>query len=316
MAVVDFHTHVFPAKMILRGAGRFEKLKDFRKQARKWIKPIAENIHASQPFLRIIPGPIRRTLDELGILAPLAGLVFESTPQDLRDAMQESGVDYSLVIAQPPHLSNETLLEICARHPEFIPVVNIPPGTKSPSEKLRTYVKKGARVLNIHPAFDGEGVKSPHYHKLLKTASELSVPIILHTGYVQSRILYKDPVQGRAEIFKPWFETYKNVQFILAHMNVHEPEIALRLAEDCANVSVDTSWQPSETIGEAVRRLGAKKVYFGSDWPLVGNNIDVGIQRISACIEGGMVTRKDAELILGKNAECLLNLPSSPRSKS
>jgi predicted TIM-barrel fold metal-dependent hydrolase len=309
--IVDFHTHIFPDPIARYSpAEGLPALHRFRKKARRWLRPFTQSIHASQTFLRILPERLRMPVDEIGTLAPLAGLLLESTARDLREAMSEAGIDYAVVIAHPPVLSNEDLLEICSHHPQFIPVVNIPQGTQRPSHVLKHFVKQGAKALKINAALDGDSLDSSRYRALLTTASELELPVILHTGTQHSRLIFKNPEYARAEKFETWFKTYPDLRFILAHMNFHEPEIAIDLGEKYPNVFVDTSWQPSETIGEAVRRLGAEKVLFGTDWPLVGNNIDIGISRIQDCIETGTLTKAEAELILGKNAQCLLNLPN------
>jgi uncharacterized protein len=303
MQVIDFHTHVFPNR--LEKLGGVEK---FRKLVRHWFKPFSASFHESQTFLRIIPEPLRKPFDEIGMLAPLAGLLFESSVKDLKESMQEAGVDYAVLISQPPYLSNEHLLEICQDHPELIPAVNIPRLTAKPGSALKSFHKKGAKILKIHPAMDGEGVESSRYRALLKSANELGLPVILHTGCVHSHVVYKDPTQGKAERFEPWFANYPDLKFILAHMNIHEPNIALDLAEEYPNVQVDTSWQPAETIGEAVRRIGAERVLFGSDWPLVGNNMTVGLKRIRECISMGTISSEQSHMLMGGNAFKLLNL--------
>jgi uncharacterized protein len=156
----------------------------------------------------------------------------------------------------------------------------VPPGTPRPGRVLKDWAARGARILKIHPAYDGEGVDSPRYKALLKAADELGLPVILHTGCMRSRLFYRDPEQGHAQRYAPWFERYSKLRFVLAHMNFHLPHVALDLAEEYANVSVDTSWQPAETIGEAARRIGADRVLFATDWPFVGNNLRIGIERV------------------------------------
>jgi hypothetical protein len=173
---------------------------------------------------------------------------------------------------------------------------------------LKNFAKKGARALKIHTAADGEGVDSERYHELLATATELGLFVILHTGCLHSNLVFKKPELSRAELFAPWFTEYPDLTFILAHMNFHEPQVAMDLVIEHANVHVDTSWQPAETIGEAVRRVGSDRVLFGSDWPLLGNNISVGLERIEDCVETGLITREDARKILGENAVRLLKL--------
>jgi predicted TIM-barrel fold metal-dependent hydrolase len=137
-------------------------------------------------------------------------------------------------------------------------------------------------------------------------AQSKSLPVILHTGCIQNRVFYKNPSLGKVEIFEPWFEAYRRIRFVLAHMNFHEPEKALQLGELHSNILVDTSWQPAEIIGEAVRRLGADRVLFGTDWPFVGGNLAVGKKRIEEGVTGGVYSQDDADKILGGNALKLL----------
>jgi predicted TIM-barrel fold metal-dependent hydrolase len=305
MQVIDFHTHVFPTRM--EGLVQSDPVMKARKLVRQWLRPFSTSFHESQTFLRVIPESLRKPFDEIGMLAPLAGLLFESSVADLKESMLEAAVDKAVLIAQPPYLSNDLLLEICQDNPALVPAVNIPSGTPKPGSALKAFHKKGAKILKIHPAMDGEGVESSRYRALLKSASELGLPVILHTGCVHSHVVYKDPSQGKAERFAPWFANYPDLKFILAHMNIHEPSVALDLAEEYPNLHVDTSWQPAETIGEAVRRIGADRVLFGSDWPLVGNNMVVGLKRIQECVSMGMITDEQSRLILGENAIKLLD---------
>jgi predicted TIM-barrel fold metal-dependent hydrolase len=308
--VIDSHAHVIPdhLRQIAPQVAHFP-LFELRKRARSWLKPIAGSLHKAQTVLRHLPSPARRVLDEVGVVLPLPTLLFESTPEDLTEALEASSIDRVMVIAHPPFTSNEYVLELFERDPRLIPVVNIPASQAEPAEALREYAKRGAVALKIHSAADGEPADSPRYAELLKTAEELGLPVIIHTGCIHSVAMYKDPKQGHAQNFEPWFKAYPKTQFVLAHMNFHDPSIALDLMEEHDNVYADTSWQPSEVIGEAVRRVGAERILFGSDWPLVGNNHAVGLARIRDCVECGLITEEQAELILGKNAAKLFKIP-------
>ena len=264
-------------------------------------------MHRAQTVLRYLPDPARRALDELSGLAPLPTLLIESTVQDLAAAMDESRVDQALLIAHPPTSSNDFVLESCAAEPRLRPVVNIPSGTARPGNVLKAFVARGAVALKIHPAADGEGVDSPRYRALLKVADGLGLPVIIHTGCIHTHVLYRDPDQGQAQRFATWFATYPRIRFVLAHMNFHDPNIALDLMEEHANVHTDTSWQPAEVIGEAVRRVGSERILFGSDWPIVGDNIAVGLARIRDCVDTGALTEEQARAIRGENAAKLFS---------
>jgi predicted TIM-barrel fold metal-dependent hydrolase len=307
--IIDSHTHIFPDRLKqLAPAMAQAPLDELRKRARNWLKPVMGSMHKAQTFLRHLPEPARRTLDELGGIAPIPSLIFESTVTDLIEAMEDASVNRALVLAHPPLITNEFLLDRCSEHPELFPVVNIPSGTARPGTALKGYVSRGAVALKIHPAADGEGVDSPRYKALLKAANELGLPVIIHTGCFHTHLFYKDPEQGQAQRYAPWFETYRDVQFVLAHMNFHEPNVALDLMEEHGNVHVDTSWQPAEVIGEAVRRVGPDRVLFGTDWPFIGNNFNVGLKRVQDCIEAGTMTEAQSLQILGQNAAKLFKI--------
>lgn len=300
--IIDFHVHIFPEKNVSTWTT------SLRKSTRQLFIPFSHTVHRLQPITRHVPAPLREKGDQLGGVVAVASLLFTSTPSDLNKAMKRASVDYALTIAHPPFASNDFILKACAENPKLIPVVNIPKHKTSPSKELTRLVKKGAKVLKIHPAADGDGPTSKHYHTLLRTAGRLGIPVIIHTGAISSKIIYKDPEKGHAELYKPWFEKYKDVRFILAHMNFHFPLKALDLAEEFGNIMVDTSWQPSEIIGEAVRRIGAERVLFGTDWPIFGDNLMVHLDRIKDGIKSGTLTEADARLIRGLNALKLLNM--------
>ena len=302
MPIIDFHSHIFPDTVHRFLPNRL------REQARVLFKPVISTMHRAQTFMRWLPEPILRSVEQLSALAPIPGLLIESSADDLKSAMEEAGVDYSVVIAHPPGITNEYVLEVCQDSPTLIPAVNIPSGTAFPGKKLKEYVDRGAKILKIHPASDGEGVDSPRYKILLTAASDLGLPVILHTGCFHSNIYYKDPLQGKAERFAPWFSAFPKITFVLAHMNYHEPNVALDLAEENGNVLVDTSWQPPEVIGEAVRRIGNDRILFGTDWPFIGQNLEIGIKRIRDCVASGVLDEEGAEAILGGNAARVLGV--------
>lgn len=315
-AVVDFHAHILPGPLEKPIFERLPKtmIEQWRKRARGFMRPFASALHRTQTVVRHLPEGARKQIDGLAGIAPLPNLLFESTAGDLKEAMNEAGVDYAVIIAHPQMIPNELVLEAAQEDPRMIAAVNLPPGTLRVKATLKKFHDRGARLLKIHPAADGEKPDAKHYQTLLATASDLGIPVILHTGCIHSHLLYKDPEMGRAELFEPWFEKFPKTQFILAHMNFHAPVTAMDLAQKYENLWVDTSWQPAETIGEAVRRIGPERVLFATDWPFMGNNLTIGLKRIRECIEIGLLTEDQAAMILGKNALTLLTPVTKPNA--
>ncbi|MGK5085560.1 amidohydrolase family protein [Bdellovibrionota bacterium FG-1] len=301
--IIDSHAHIFPNPLQQFTPENVRvPIEAIRRRARSWLKPVVGSLHKAQVFLRHIPEPARFALDEISGLAPLPSLLFESTSSDLIASMDEDSINFALVLAHPPMISNESIMQECKNEPRLLSVVNIPAGTARPGVVLKNFIKQGAKALKIHPAADSDGPKSPRYRLLLKAAEDLGIPVIIHTGCLNSHLFYRNPQLGQAQRYENWFETYPHLRFILAHMNFHEPLIALDLMEKHNNLFADTSWQPAEIIGEAVRRVGAERILFGTDWPFIGNNLDIGLARVRDCIESGVVTEAQSELILGQNA--------------
>lgn len=312
--VIDCHVHVFRDPLrssLLKWVPRSAEgtVGEVRRRARNWMKPFTSSMHRAQTLVRYLPQPVLKRIDQFSGFAPLPNLLVEGTLSDLREEMKAADIDRAVIIAHPARplaIPNEFVLDICGHDPNFIPAVNISSGTSRPGLALKSYVHRGARFLKIHPAADGEGVDSPRYRALLRVAADMGLPVILHTGCLHTHLLYKTPEQGEVQRFAPWFEKYKNVRFILAHMNFHNPNIALDLAEEHDNLFVDTSWQPAEIIGEAVRRIGADRVLFGTDWPIVGGNLSVGRSRIRDCLSSGLLNESQSRLILGENITKML----------
>ncbi len=301
--IIDSHAHVLP-DLIEKSLGSYSSVAaTLKNRARSWLKPYYSYLHTAQTGLRHLPEAARRPFDELGAIAPLFNLLLESNVSDLKKQMNESGVTKAALIAHPPMISNEFILKLAKADKSFLPVVNIPRNAPKPADKLREFIGMGAKCLKIHAASDGEDETSKHYLALLEAASQSCLPVIIHTGCMHSRLLYRDSRLGEASRFEPWFKSFPKTKFILAHMNFHEPQKAIAIGESYLNVYVDTSWQPAEIIGEAAHRLGAERVLFGSDWPIVGNNLSIGLKRIRECVTAGALTETQADLIMGKNAE-------------
>ena len=312
MEIIDSHVHVFPDHVgdflaATPAAQVVGVLQDLKRRGREKLSVVRQGLHGLQPFLRHVPESLRKKTDALSYTSVFSNLLLESTPADLFDVMKARKVSRALVIASPPHATNDFILSLAAEHPKkLVPIVNIAPGDPA---KLADLVVRGAKGLKIHAAVDGEGPESPHYLRLLKEARDLKLPVILHTGCIHMKLVYKNPEMGRAERFEPWFKAFPEITFVLAHMNFHDPEKAFDLCGRYPNLMLDTSWQPSAVIREALAALGPERVMFGSDWPLVGDNMAVGLDRIKECQrKGGGLSKENAKLVLAGNAKRVFSL--------
>ena len=319
--IIDSHIHLMPDSALelmlklapspIKNIFKSNKLVFFRRQkqfGRFLFKPIFNKLHELGTNVRNAPDNVIKYMDNASGYLAVFGLLLEANRADLEDIMKRNMVDYALVLSHPPGSSNEFVFEQFNINPKLLPVINLPPNTLNPQNKLKRYIEAGAVATKIHAASDGCGTDFPLYHSVIKTATKMDIPVIIHTGCIHIKMFYKDPEMGHADRYKCWFEQYPNTKFILAHMNFHYPEIAIRLAEQYKNVYLETSWQPGSIICRAVNRVGENKVLLGSDWPLLSANIPVSIKRIEDCVKNGTLSRYQADRILGENAKDIFKI--------
>ncbi len=287
--IIDTHVHMYPGLDYgLQKLGidfdtqklPFKKLKSIGlKPRQKWnmmMQDAASN-------MRKLPQKALPFVEKAHALSTIGNVAICCSKEDLIKSMDENGIDKSIVIAHPPLIPNEFILEECNNNDRLIPVVNIPNTVNEPKKVLRDYVDQGAVALKIHAAADGKQNKDNHYRLLLEQANELKLPVIIHTGCIHIQPAYKDPDMGHAKHFEPWFQEYPNIKFVLAHMNYHYPETAIEFCENYSNVYCDCSWQPAEIIDEALKRI-PKKIMFGTDWPLIGSNQTTMVKRTESLL--------------------------------
>lgn len=316
--IIDSHTHIFPdpfrgyyeeGRNTVKSFLPLPNWSELRQLGRTLLTGYTESLQKTQPMIRYLPHALRSTLDRVGSLGSLPSLFVESSVTDLKQKMEKHQITKSIVIPHPPFATNEFVLSACKDDPSLIPAAYITSETPKPAQALRRLIdEEGVKALKLHPAADGDLASAPRYRALIKTAGDLGIPIILHTGCVHVGPLYRNPDLGRVEHFVPWFRNFPEQKFLLAHMNFHEPEKALELCEQFPNLMVDTSWQPAEIIGEAVKKIGAERILFASDWPIMGRSIDVSIRRVDDAVTSGFITQADADLILGLNAVKFFNI--------
>jgi predicted TIM-barrel fold metal-dependent hydrolase len=304
MPLIDFQTLILPetlSEAIPESA---------RKWGKFWAKPVSRALHEAQPWIRFLPAIGRSVVEELSAIVPLTHTLFESSIADLRESAEKYHVDRCVILSDPSSVPNSRLLEIAERDPMFIPAIRIPKMTADFSARIETEISeahdRGARILQVHPASDGVEPDSDFYIEQITAASKRGWIVLVQTGAPKVHLVYRRPEYSEVGRFENWFKTWPKTPFIVARMGFNDPERAMDLAETYDNVFLETSWQPLETIGEAVRRVGASRVVFGSDWPILGNNQRVGLHRIRDAVRAQMFSQEDAEKILGGNAETLL----------
>lgn len=305
MPVIDFQTLILPETVS-------EALPESARQWGKfWARPISRALHEGQPWIRFLPPIGRSIVEELGSIAPLTHALFESSLADLRASAEEYRIDRCVILSDPSRVPNSRLLEIAERDPAFIPAIRV---AKPASGDAKAHIEKeieeaharGARILQVHPASDGIDPGNDFYLDQVEAAAKRGWIVLIQTGAPKVHLVYRRPEFSEIDRFEQWFQRWAKVPFVISRMGFNSPERAMDLAESYANLYLETSWQPAETIAEAVRRIGPERVIFGSDWPILGNNQRVGLHRIRDAVASQMFTEADAARIRGENAAALL----------
>jgi len=300
MTLIDFQAQLLPERVTGTLPAAVKKWGKF------WATPISRTLHEVQPWIRFLPSVGRTVVQEVGPIAPLSHLLFESPLNHLKDSLERNQIDRCVIVSDPSKVDNADLIRFAKEDPRLIPAIRIPPNSDVKT-MIESSHAENTRILQIHTASDGLDPNCEFYQAQIETASRLGWTIIVQTGTPKTHLIYRKPENASIERFEEWFKNWPNATFVVARMNFDDPSGAMDFAERFPNLYLETSWQPTETIAEAVRRIGADRILFGSDWPILGNNQKVGILRVREAVDSQMISESDGAKILGKNAEALIN---------
>ena len=198
-----------------------------------------------------------------------------------------------------PH-ALELIVEACAAYPgRLYGFIRVHPwyGEESLSILERAVTRHGFRALKLHPVSTMAHPAGEESLRLIQRAAELGVPTLFHCG---------DDPMTTPEAIAAAAAACPTATIILGHMGGYaHTEDAIRVAERLPNVMLETSASPyPDAIVDAVRRVGARRVLFGSDGP--GCLPELEVEKIRMC---GL--REDEERqVLGLNALELLGIPA------
>ncbi|MBI3961231.1 MAG: amidohydrolase [Deinococcus sp.] len=222
-------------------------------------------------------------------------------PEKLIRFMDRYGIDRAVILTyadEPgPEGALQRLLGYMRRYPKrFIPFLRMDPRYDVAQRILQDAVEQhGVKGLKLHPISNVCTPFSPLTVELIRLAGRLGVPTLFHSGDVALSLPWQI---GRAAQLCP------DAVIIMGHMGgfLHAEE-AIRVAERHPNIILETSAMPyPHLIKEAVRRLGAERVVFGSDQPAAHPQVEL------KKIDVAGLTEQEKQLVLGENIARLLRL--------
>jgi predicted TIM-barrel fold metal-dependent hydrolase len=220
-------------------------------------------------------------------------------PQTLIQIMDEAGVDKGVVFPvtyRDYWAANQELKGYVDSFPERLVLFGRVGNTADAAEIMERSVSElGAKGFKIHHGLDRFEPDSPNLLKALEAAERLQVPIIFD-AFGLERVRW---VAGYAKKF--------SFPVILGHMgglwNVAAIDEAIAAAESCPNAYLETSSVLLfRKIEEAVERVGAERILFGTDGPGVHPAPEIAKIR---CLH---ISDEAKTAILGQTARRLLHL--------
>jgi predicted TIM-barrel fold metal-dependent hydrolase len=206
------------------------------------------------------------------------------TAEDLISEMDDSGVDKAVIlnIGWGSHelcvRTNDYILEAASRYPDrLISFVSVQPAAGQPAvAELKRCAAAGARGLGeLRPDVQGFDLSDRRLIKpLVKTLTDLGMVMTCHAD---EPVGHHYPGKGSLtpEVLFPFIEAYPSLRLILSHWGGGLPFYGLmpEVEKALTNVWFDSAASPflyRPEIFERVSELvGADKILFGSDWPLL-----------------------------------------------
>ncbi len=227
--VVDAHCHIYPEKI-----------------AERAVKG-TDNFYKCQSFCK---GTVSDLLNE-GEKAGIDHFVVQSvatTPKQVKSINE--------FIAQSVKAANGKMTGLGTLHPDSEDI-------KGDIEHL---MELGLLGVKLHPDIQAFKIDDWRCLKIYEECEKQGLKILMHTG--DNRYDYSNPNR-----LLPILEIYKNLTIIGAHFGGWSIwEEAAEVYAGIPNFYVDCSssfpWIPKETALKVIRKYGAEKVLFGTDYPM------------------------------------------------
>lgn len=229
-------------------------------------------------------------------------------PEKLLPLLDDAGIERAAIMTYVdlPGVDPGALDYIASavqRYPDrMVGFVRLNPNHREQAQAIlrRAVEELGFRGVKLHPTTTLAHPADDPTVELMRAAGELDVPVLFHCGddpYTTPQVIAAGAAQA------------PDTAVVLGHMGgyFHVDE-AIDMAEKYPNLHLDTSAMPYPAkIAEAVARLGAERVLYGSDGPGCNPTLEVEKVRVAG------LAKHDEELVLSGNGKRLLGLEGAKR---
>ena len=226
--------------------------------------------------------------------------------------LKNDGVQRAVVL--PEHcpetsgnVRTETVLDICARMPDFfVPFASVHPLLDpKPADLLRSYIDRGVRGLKLYPSYQFFFPNDKRAYPLYEVCQKAGIPVLLHIGssvIAGTRLKYCDPIH-----LDDVAVDFPDLSLVMAHGGRgYWYDACAFLASHFLNVYIDVTGLVPEKLLQyfpALERMSDKMI-FGSDWPAMPKSVGYNV----AAIRNLGLSDDALDKIFFRNAARLLHL--------
>jgi len=234
-------------------------------------------------------------------------LRYDGKLSGLLRSMDECGLDMGCALGVGIKAST------VARTNEFIGTVPrdrlVPMGTIHPDlsveENLRSLLDNGIVGVKLHPLFQALSLDDPRVLDILAALSEHGMPVITHVGAGEDEAANR---RGAPELLRRLADKLPDLKLIACHYGGYHRLDEAEQHVIGSGVTLETSWPPTmaeldpERVVALIRRHGADRVVYGSDWPMADPAAEI------AAIRSLGLTDDETDAILGGNLARILGI--------
>jgi predicted TIM-barrel fold metal-dependent hydrolase len=160
--------------------------------------------------------------------------------------------------------ANDEVIEAARRYPDrFVPFCTAFPNQDpaTAAAEIRRCLDAGCRGVKFHPWLQSFPANSAYLYPSLELCARRRIPVLFHTGTPP----YSQPFQVMEQARR-----FPDAPFVMGHFGKILSLDAIRSAELCPNVYLETSGAQVADLQFAAERIGVDRILFGTDLPIGG----------------------------------------------
>ena len=231
-----------------------------------------------------------------------------ATKDSLLKTMEKCGVDKSVflnVVTKEKQHENALIFSKELNSDRIISFGSVEPESVHALEYVWKFSDDGLKGMKLHPPLQKIDLDDRRNFPVFDLARALGLVLVVHAGY---DFTFPEPPRASVAMIINVLKNFPGLKLVAAHMGgLRESREVLDSLAGKHDLYFDTAYTAAPWVDRAllldiIRRHGAERVLFGSDfpWHLPSMEIDM--------IEGLDISREEKDLILGGNAERILGI--------